>query len=105
MELSTQAIRLFCFAYLFRWLAVATQSFFSAIEKPVFATVMAVSVALVFPVALLGGLWPLGLDGIWLNFAGVNALAAILAVFLLKKVGKEIKKRQKRQAELAAEKE
>lgn len=105
LELSTQAIRLFCFAYLFRWLAVATQSFFSAIEKPVFATVMAVSVALVFPVALLGGLWPLGLDGIWLNFAGVNALAAILAVFLLKKVGKEIKKRQKRQAELAAEKE
>ena len=105
LELSTHAIRLFCFAYLFRWLAVATQSFFSAIEKPLFATVMAVSVALVFPVALLGGLWPLGLDGIWLNFAGVNALAAVLAVFLLGRVGKEIKKRQRRQAELAAEKE
>lgn len=105
LEISTHAIRLFCFAYLFRWLAVATQSFFSAIEKPLFATVMAVSVALVFPVALLGGLWPLGLDGIWLNFAGVNALAAVLAVFLLGRVGKEIKKRQRRQAELAAEKE
>ena len=105
LELSTHAIRLFCFAYLFRWLAVATQSFFSAIEKPLFATLMAVSVALVFPVALLGGLWPLGLDGIWLNFAGVNALAAVLAVFLLGRVGKEIKKRQRRQAELAAEKE
>ena len=96
LEVSTGAIRLFCAAYLFRWIAVSTQSFFSAIEKPVLATAMAVSVALVFPVLFLGLLWPLGLDGIWLNFVGVNALAAVLAFFLLRIVAKEIKQRQRR---------
>jgi Na+-driven multidrug efflux pump len=96
LELSTGAIRLFCAAYLFRWFAVTTQSFLSAIEKPALATVMAVSVALVFPVLFLGLLWPLGLDGIWLNFVGVNALAAVLGIFLLRIVAKEIKARQQR---------
>ena len=91
LEISTHAIRLFCFAYLFRWIAVTTQSFFSAIEKPLQATVMALATAFVLPVLLLGGLWSFGLDGIWFNFVGVNALSAILAVFLLVLLMKEIK--------------
>ena len=95
LEISTHAIKLFCFAYLFRWIAVATQSFLSAIEKPVWATLMSVSVAFVFPLMLLGALWSFGLDGIWFNFVGVNALAAVLAVFLLWRVGKDIKKKRK----------
>ena len=103
LEISTYAIRLFCFAYLFRWLVVSSQSFFSAIEKPALATAMAVAVALVFPVVLLGGFWSWGLDGIWLNFVGVNALATILAVVLLRVVGKEIKKRQQRSEKITAE--
>ena len=32
LEISTGAIRLFCFSYLFRWFVVTTQGFFSAIE-------------------------------------------------------------------------
>ncbi len=96
---STRAIRLFCFAYLFRWFAVTTQGFLSAIEKPVLATVMSVSTALVFPVVILGALWRLGLDGIWVNFAGVNLFAAILGFFLLLRVGREIKVRVKKKAE------
>ncbi|MBP3437374.1 MAG: MATE family efflux transporter [Clostridia bacterium] len=91
---STHAIRLFCFAYLFRWFAVTTQGFLSAIEKPVLATVMSVTTALVFPVIILGALWELGLDGIWVNFVGVNALAAVLGVFLLVHVKKEVRKRR-----------
>ena len=90
---STRAIRIFCFAYLFRWFAVTTQSFLSAIEKPLQATVMAVAAALVFPVILLGTLWNFGLDGIWFNFAGVNLLAAILGVLLLLRVGREMKQK------------
>ena len=93
LELSSHAIKLFCFTYLFRWLSMATQSFLSAIEKPVQATIMAVAVALVFPVILLGALWTLGLDGIWLNMVGTSALAAILAVMLLIRLGKEIKRK------------
>ena len=73
---------------------MTTQSFLSAIEKPVQATVMSVSVALVFPVLLLGSLWSFGLDGIWFNFVGVNALASVIAAFLLIKLGKEMRKKE-----------
>ncbi len=93
LEESTRAIRLFCFAYLFRWFGVTTQGFLSAIEKPVLATCMSVSTALIFPVIILGSLWSFGLDGIWFNFVGVNMLTAILGVILLVRVGKEIKAR------------
>ena len=95
LEISTHAIKLFCFAYLFRWIAVTTQSYFSAIEKPLQATIMSVAVAFVFPLALLGAFHGFGLDGIWFNFVGVNALAAILSAFLLIKLMKEIKKKEK----------
>ena len=94
LDVSTHAIRIFCFAYVFRWLAVMTQSFLSAVQKPAQATVMSVGTALVFPVLLLGTLWSFGLDGIWFNFVGVNGLAAILAVVLLTQLAKEIKRRQ-----------
>lgn len=94
IEISTGAIRLFCFSYVFRWFVVTTQGFLSAIEKPLFATMMSVSVALVFPVTMLGALWTLGLDGIWLNFVGVNALAAILGLILRTVVNKEIRNKQ-----------
>ncbi|MBQ8908207.1 MAG: MATE family efflux transporter [Clostridia bacterium] len=91
---STRAIKLFCFAYLFRWFVVTTQGFFSAIEKPPLATAMSVSTALIFPVLLLGALWSLGLNGIWANFVGVNLLSALLGIALLFVVAKEIRRRR-----------
>ena len=100
LEISTHAIRLFCFAYLFRWIAVTTQSYFSAIGKPLQATLMSVSVAFVFPVVLLGALWHFELDGIWFNFTGVNAFAAVLAAILLQRLSREIKQKEKSDSEL-----
>ena len=94
LEISIHAIRLFCFAYLFRWFGVTTQSYFSAIEKPLQATLISVGTAFVFPVLLLGALWGFGLDGIWFNFVGVNALTAGLSLFLLSLLMKEITKRE-----------
>ncbi len=94
LEISTHAIRLFCLAYLFRWFGVTTQSFMSAIEKPMQATLLSVGTAFVFPVVLIGALWSFGLDGIWFNFVGVNALTAILSVVLLRLLMREIKRRQ-----------
>ena len=91
---STRAIRLFCFAYLFRWFGVVTQGFLSAIEKPILATVMSVGTAFVFPVLIIGALWSFGLDGIWFNFVGVNILTAILGTIMLLRVLGEIKKRK-----------
>ncbi len=90
---STRAIRIFCFAYLFRWFVVTTQGFLSAIEKPLLAAVMSLSVALVFPVIILGALWSFGLDGIWVNFVGVNLCSAILGAVLLTIVGREIRRK------------
>jgi uncharacterized membrane protein len=60
----------------------------------VLATVMAVSIALVFPVLCLGAFWNLGLDGLWLNFVGTNALAAILGVILLIFILRMIKRKE-----------
>ena len=94
LEISTYAIRIFCITYLFRWVAVTTQSFLSAIEKPAQATMMSVAVAFAFPVLLLGSLWSFGLDGIWFNFVGTNILACGLAGFLLVRVRREIKRKE-----------
>lgn len=94
LEISTNAIRLFCFAYLFRWFGVMTQSFFSAIEKPVPATAITVTTAFVAPVVLLGALWPFGLDGIWFNFVGVNIIAALLSLILVSCLLRQIKKKE-----------
>lgn len=99
LEIATHAVRVFCFAYLFRWIVVITQSFLSAIEKPVQATIMSVGTSFVFPVVLLGLLWNFGLDGIWFNFVGVNMLAAVLSVFLLVRVRREIKAREAKKAQ------
>ena len=48
--------------------------------------------ALLFPVVLIGALWPLGLTGIWLNFAGTAVLAAVLSAVILIKLRSEIKR-------------
>ena len=53
------------------------------------------STALIFPVILIGLLWPLGLTGIWLNFAGTSALAAILALVILIKLRRELSRPDK----------
>lgn len=94
LELSIHAIRTFCWAYLFRWFAVMAQGYLSAIQKPGQATLMSVSFALVFPVLMLGALWPLGLDGIWLNFPCMNVLVTLLGVVLMLRLSKEIKRRE-----------
>lgn len=91
LELSSHAIKIFCFTYMFRWVSITTQSFLSAIEKPVQATIIAVAVALVFPIILLGAFWSLGLNGIWLNMVGTSILASILAVILILRVNKSIR--------------
>ena len=61
-----------------------------AIEKPLPASIISVATALVFPVLLIAILWPLGLTGIWLNFASTALLAAILSGVILLKLRREL---------------
>ena len=90
LALSVGALRLFAVTYVTRWFSFATQSYMLAIEKPLPASLISVSTTLVFPVILVAVLWPLGLTGIWLNFAGTAILAAILSGVVLFRLRKEM---------------
>lgn len=92
LSLSVTALRLFALTYITRWFSFATQSYMLAIEKPLPASVISVSTALVFPVLLIAALWPMGLTGIWLNFAGTSVLAAILSAIILVKLRSQLQR-------------
>lgn len=87
--MAVHALRVYAFTYLTRWLPLATQSFMSAIGKPVYATVISVSLALVFPLLNLVILKPFGLNGLWANMPLTSLFGAILAVVLLTSYYKE----------------
>lgn len=89
MTAAIGALQLFSFTYLTRWFSFAAQSYLLAIEKPMPASIISISTALVFPILLVAVLWPLGLTGLWLNFAGTAVLAAVLSAIVLKKCHKK----------------
>lgn len=90
LAMSVAALRLFSLTYVTRWFSFATQSYMLAIEKPMSASLISVSTALVFPVILIAAFWPLGLTGIWLNFAGTSVLAALLSAIILFRLRREL---------------
>lgn len=83
IAMAVPALKLFSSAYLVRWFSFAAQSYMSAVEKPIPAMVISVCTAVVFPLILIAVLWPLGLNGLWLNVPGTSLLAAILAFVIL----------------------
>ena len=85
LEMSAGALRIFAVTYITRWYSFATQSYMLAVEKAVPASLISVSTALLFPVALVAVLWPLGLAGIWLNFPLTSLLAGAMALAVMKK--------------------
>lgn len=92
MGMAVFAMRLYSTVFITRWFSFAAQSFVTAIEKPKYATMLSVSTAFIFPLVLIVVLWPLGLNGIWINFPVTYTLAAVLAAVILLKVKKEWKK-------------
>ena len=86
LQSTVGALRLFALTYVTRWFSFATQSYMLAVEKPLPASLISMGTALVFPVALIAALWPLGLTGIWLNFAGTALLSGLLALGTLFKL-------------------
>ncbi len=92
MEMSIHAMPMFGLAFLFGWFGFAVQGFFAAIEKPLPATILSVCRAMVFPVLLIYSLSFMGLDGLWLNYAGTALLSMILAVIMLLRVQKTMKR-------------
>ena len=90
LELSTHALRLFSIEFFFWWFGYASQSFFNAIEKPKNATVITLSTAIVFPLIMVVVLWPLGLDGLWLNQAASYVPVGVIAFIMLRKTQKDL---------------
>ncbi len=86
MDMSVGALRLFALTYITRWFSFATQSYMLAIEKPLAASLISVSTALVFPLIIIAALWPLGLTGIWLNFPATSMLAGAMAIVILRRL-------------------
>ena len=81
--MSVAALPIFGLTYITRWFSFATQSYMLAVEKPLPASLISVSTALIFPVILIFALQSFGLTGIWFNFAGTAILAAILSAVIL----------------------
>ena len=92
VEATAFALRLFSLTYITRWFSFATQSYMLAIEKPWPASIISLSTALVFPVLCILIFWPLGLTGLWLNFAGTALLAALLAGAVMIRFQREMKR-------------
>lgn len=90
LDLSTHALRLFSIEFLFWWFGYAAQSFYNAIEKPKNAATLTLSTAFVFPVIMVALLWPLGLDGLWLNQAASYVPVGIIAFVMLRRTQKSL---------------
>lgn len=90
LGMAADALRIFSLAYALRWFSLAAQSFFSAIGRPAPAALLTICGTLIFPLLTMLLLWPLGLNGLWLNLAGTALLAAILAAVLLLREEKTI---------------
>ena len=93
LALSSRALRLFSVEFLFWWFGFASLSFYNATQKPKNAAVLTLSTAIVFPLIMVVLLWPLGLDGLWLNQAATYIPVDIIAFCMLRKTQKSLASR------------
>ncbi len=92
MKLAIDAMPYFGLAFLFGWFCFAVQGFFAAIEKPIYATIVSVTFAIITPVILIYGLLPMGLTGLWLNYFGRSIITGAVAILLIIIAQKHMKK-------------
>ena len=90
LDMATRALRLFSVEFFFWWFGYSTQSFYNAIEKPKNAAILTLSTAIVFPLIMVAVLWPLGLDGLWLNQAATYVPVGIIAFVMLRRTQKRL---------------
>ncbi len=93
MEMAVEAMPIFGLAFLLGWFCFAVQGFFAAVEKPLFATIVSICFALIFPLTLIFALSEMGLTGLWLNYFGRSLLTALVALALIIAAQKQMKKR------------
>ena len=91
---ATRALRIFAFSKLIFWFAFAVQSYMTAVEKSLYATLISVCAAFVFPMIFIFALSPLGLTGLWLNAPLTMVLCCIMSGVILILFSREMKKKE-----------
>lgn len=90
--MASHALKLFSTEFFFWWFGFASLSFYNAIEQPKNAAILTLSTAIIFPLVMVVLLWPLGLDGLWLNQAATYIPVNLIAFIMLRKTQKSIAK-------------
>ena len=103
MKMAVHAMKIFCIAYLFRWFGFAVQGFYSAIERPLPASILSVSSAMILPILFVYVLSPMGLDGLWLNLAATSLVVTLMAVVMLRLSQRSMKRAIERPAPTESE--
>ena len=103
MEMAVHAMKIFCIAYLFRWFGFAVQGFYSAIERPLPASILSVSSAMILPILFVYVLSPMGLDGLWLNLAATSLVVTLMSVVMLRLSQRSMKRAIERPAPTESE--
>lgn len=102
LTMSGYALQLYSLTFLTRWFGFGIQSFLVTLEKPLPATVLSLANALVIPIVLLPILWPLKLDGLWLNTPVTALLVSLLALFFFLRLRKDPQMAERASGEEAA---
>lgn len=85
MKMSLGAMTIFSFSYLFGWVDMVVSSFFTAIEKPIYAMILSLLGTLVFPIGSLMILTRFfELNGVWLSSTASGLFIAIVAIMMLR---------------------
>lgn len=90
LTLAAAAVPIFAVAYLARWVSLATESYMTAVGKYLQASVISVVTAFAAPTLILIVLFPLGLDGLWLNYPLTAIICAVLSVVIIKRFSKDL---------------
>ena len=91
---AVRALRIYAFSKLLFWFAFATQSYMTALEKSLYATLISVGSAFIFPMIFIFALNSFGLTGLWLNAPLTMLACCIMSVIILILFSKEIKKKK-----------
>lgn len=95
LDLSAHALKLYSVKFFFWWFGFTAAGFYNAIQKPGNAAILTLATAIGFPMLMVALLWPLGLDGLWLNQAATYIPVGIIAFAMLRRTQSEMALRLK----------
>ena len=87
---ASKALKIFAFSKLIFWFSFATQSYMTAVEKSLYATLISVGAAFIFPIIFIIALYNLELLGLWLNAPLTMIACSLMSIVILIIFSKEM---------------